>query len=321
MKHENISVRIAAIEKVGFDLLSFELVPLADEDLPSFEAGAHIDIILPGGVRRQYSLYNSPSQSDRYLIAVKLEENSRGGSQFMHKNVRVGDIFEISSPRNLFKLKAKSEGKNILLAGGVGITPLLSMAQHLSESGKDFSIDYFVREENKESFSNVFRDNNLLSHIHVHSGLTPNQTEEKISEILSNSKENTDAYVCGPHPFIQAVLNNTAAWEDGSVHYESFSSAIQKNDSGASDTDLYLSRSDLTLKVPASKSIAEAIIEAGVELETSCMQGVCGVCCTSVIEGDLEHEDAFLSDDERESGKKMMPCVSRAKSPRLVLDI
>lgn len=286
--------------------------------LPTFQPGAHIDVHMPNGMSRQYSVTNGPGETDHYTIGVKREPESRGGSECMHNAVQTGDVLAISAPRNNFPLR-RDALKTILVAGGIGITPMLAMAQTLQNQGLEYTFYVFAQSETHVSFPGVLQTlgNNVVSHL----GLDPAGTAEVLNRMLAKFGEANHLYICGPGPMLEAARQIAAknGWPEEAVHFEYFKNTKEIDDS--SSFEVALARSALTLQVPAGKTILEVFQDNGIEAPSSCEQGACGTCLTTVIEGEPDHQDVYLSEEEKASNTKIMTCVSRAKSKRLVLDV
>ncbi|MDH6232366.1 ferredoxin-NADP reductase/phenylpropionate dioxygenase-like ring-hydroxylating dioxygenase large terminal subunit [Mesorhizobium soli] len=312
-----LRVQVARKWQAADGIAGFELKPLTGL-LPTFQPGAHIDVHMPNGEIRQYSLVNGPGESDRYVIGVKLEQDSRGGSTCMHEAVREGDVLAISEPRNNFPLR-RDAVKTIFVAGGIGVTPLLAMAQALHHQELSHEFHYFAQGEGQLAFRD--RLDGLKNSLVPHLGLDPAGTAAKLREILSGYKFGMHLYLCGPGPMLEAArkIAAEAGWPEAAVHFEYFKNTNKIDDS--SSFEVALARSCMTLKVPAGKTILEVMREAGIDVPSSCEQGACGTCLATVIEGEPDHQDVYLNDAERKSGTKIMTCVSRAKSARLVLDL
>jgi ferredoxin-NADP reductase/nitrite reductase/ring-hydroxylating ferredoxin subunit len=312
-----LRVTVARKWQAADGVAGFELRPLKGL-LPTFQPGAHIDVHMPNGAIRQYSIVNGPGESDRYVIGVKREADSKGGSLAMHETVREGDVLAISEPRNNFPLR-RDAVKTLLVAGGIGVTPLLAMAQALAHQQLVHEFHYFAQNEDQLAFRD--RLDGLTDTLVPHLGLTPQQTGEKLRAILAAYRDDMHLYLCGPGPMLEASRKIAAelGWPDRAVHFEYFKNTNAIDDS--STFEVALARSCLTLTVPAGKSILEVMREAGVDMPSSCEQGACGTCMATVIEGEPDHQDVYLNDAEKKAGTRIMTCVSRAKSPRLVLDV
>jgi len=286
--------------------------------LPTHQPGAHIDVHLPNGLVRQYSLTNAPGEGSLYRIGVKLEPDSRGGSACLHETVKEGDVLAISEPRNNFPLR-RDTVKTILIAGGIGVTPLLAMAQTLRSNNLDYELHYFAQTDGHLAFPEVLHE--LGDAVVLRLGLSPDETSRALTVLLAGYKPAMHIYVCGPGPMLEATrrIASGADWPDEAVHFEYFQNTIEVDSS--SSFEVSLARSALTLEVPSGKTILEVLRDNGIALISSCEQGACGTCEVAVIEGEPEHQDVYLNDSEKLAGQRIMTCVSRAKSSRLVLDI
>lgn len=318
---QEFDVRIRRIRAETSEIRSFELEALNGQPLPQFQAGAHISVTPFPGVTRQYSLVNDPADRSRYLIGVKRELSGRGGSSAMHTHLQEGGTVRIGAPRNNFALRPEGEGRRLLLAGGIGVTPLLSMAQVLASAGQEFELHYFARSNAEVAFSDLILESDWSHRVHYHYGLGPPLLTEVLQEILSGGGHSV--YLCGPNPFMDVVRHCAEAtgWAEDQVILEHFSAEVPVLTPGEGEFVVRLAKSGIELVVPSDRTIVEVIREAGVEIKTSCEQGVCGTCISEVVEGEVEHHDLFLSPDEQEGGRLIMPCVSRCTSRLLVLNI
>ena len=296
---------------------AFEFVPLTGV-LPTFQPGAHIDVHLPNGLVRQYSITNGPGESSYYRIGVKLEPDSTGGSVCLHETVREGDVLAISEPRNNFPLRRDSM-RTILVAGGIGITPLLAMAQVLDRMSLPFEFHCFAQSAGHIAFADVV--DGLGRSVERHLGLSPAETVDQIRRLVATHDEFTHLYVCGPGPMLEAVRQEAAeaGWPDDQVHFEYFKNTNEIDDS--STFEVALARSALTVTVPSGATILEVLREHGVRLPSSCEQGACGTCVATVLEGEPDHQDVYLNESDHRAGDRIMTCVSRSRSDRLVLDL
>ena len=316
-RQARLRVRVARKWNTAADVAAFELESIAGQ-LPTFQPGAHIDVHLPGGLIRQYSITNGPGQLDRYRIGVKLEPDSRGGSEALHQTVREGDVLAISEPRNNFPLR-RNAVRTVLIAGGIGITPLLAMAQTLRHSNLGFELHCFARSRDHLAFGEILE--RLGDSVTAHLGLSPDDTAAAIAEILQGRSPSDRVYGCGPAPMLAAVreLAAAAGWPEEAVHFEYFSNPTEIDDSSSFEIDL--ARSALTLAVPAGQTVLEVLRDNGVDVASSCEVGACGTCSVGVIEGELDHQDVYLTESEKQRGDRMMACISRARGPRLILDL
>ena len=316
-RQARLRVRVARKWNTAADVAAFELESIAGQ-LPTFQPGAHIDVHLPGGLIRQYSITNGPGQLDRYRIGVKLEPESRGGSAALHHTVREGDVLAISEPRNNFPLR-RNAVRTVLIAGGIGITPLLAMAQTLRHSNLGFELHCFARSRDHLAFGEILE--RLGDSVTAHLGLSPDDTAAAIAEILQGRSPSDRVYGCGPALMLAAVreLAAAAGWPEEAVHFEYFSNPTEIDDSSSFEIDL--ARSALTLAVPAGQTVLEVLRDNGVDVASSCEVGACGTCSVGVIEGEPDHQDVYLTESEKQRGDRMMACISRARGPRLILDL
>jgi vanillate O-demethylase ferredoxin subunit len=316
-----LSVRVTckAVEAEG--ICTFELASTDGAPLPAFSAGSHIDVQLPGGLTRQYSLCNDPAESHRYLIGVLRDAQSRGGSAAMHEQVHEGSVLQISPPKNHFAL-AHPAARHLLLAGGIGITPVLCMAERLSATGADFELHYATRSRARTAFHDRILRSAFAARTHFHfdDGAAAQQLD--VGALLAAQSGGTHLYVCGPQGFMDAVLGAARAsgWDDARLHYEFFSADVRPR-GGDIAFEVQLASSGRVITVDAGRSVLAALADAGVIVPSSCEQGVCGTCLTRVIAGTPDHRDQYLLPDEQAAGDQFLPCCSRARSARLVLDL
>lgn len=300
------------------DIISLWLKPVG-RTLPQLSPGMHINVTTPAGCVRQYSVVNSPEERDAFIIGVKREPESRGGSQSMHEQVAEGTKLAITVPRNAFPLRRNGK-RPVLIAGGIGITPILAMAQALQANGDAFEMHYFVRGAEHLPFGDRLRA--LGANLHVYAGLDGQGTRAKIESALAAAPSSqTEVYTCGPGVMIDCVRDVAVA---SGIAEESIRFELFKNDdvpTGGAAFEVELAKSGKSFTVSSDQSLLKACLENGVNIEASCEQGVCGTCMTGVLSGDLEHHDTYLSKQERESGKWIMPCVSRCKNGKVVLDL
>lgn len=288
----------------------------SDDPLPVYAPGAHMEFDLGDAGKRCYSLVDWPdSSSDVYSVAVQREDAGEGGSIAMHQ-LSVGQSIEASPPRNNFKLIDGSQPV-LLLAGGIGITPLISMATQLQQQGRAFQLHYCARDATRMAFAHAL-NNAFDKSVFLH----PDDTRPlNLDSLMSSQANNTTVYLCGPRGMIDAARQ--AAMEAGiaeaAIHIELFSSAGPRNADSAFEVEV--SSTGQVVNVAKDQSIIEALESAGLDVMYDCQRGDCGICQCDVISGIPDHRDVVLSDEEKASGKVMQICVSRAKSPRLVIDI
>ncbi len=300
------------------DIVSFGLTPIG-RSLPQLTPGMHVSITTPSGVVRQYSIVNAPHEREAFLIGVKREAESRGGSKSMHDDVQEGTELKLTVPRNGFPLRHNGR-QPVLIAGGIGITPILAMAQALNASGDKYAMHFFVRDREHTPFEARLRA--LGCNIYIHTGLDVEGTRRRLEEIVEKlNPEQTEVYTCGPGPMIDTVKDVACkrGIPEEAVRFEYFKNADIPI--GGEAFEVTLAKSGKTFVVPSDKSLLKACWDEGVPIEASCEQGVCGTCMTAVLSGDPEHHDSYLSKRERESGEWIMPCVSRCKGQKLVLDV
>lgn len=316
-----ISVRVARKQQEAVDICTFELVAEDGGPLPAFSAGSHVDVHLPGGLTRPYSLCNAPHESHRYLIGVLRDPASRGGSQAMHEQVAEGQQLQISAPANHFPL-AHDAKRHLLLAGGIGITPILCMAERLANTGADFEMHYCTRSPERTAFQQRIAASGFAPKVHFHFDDGAAEQKLDLTSALSAPEKGVHLYVCGPKGFMDAVLNTarTQGWPEEQLHYEFFAGAVTVSDTDAS-FEVQLASSGQIVVVPQGKTVVQALAEAGVDVQVSCEQGVCGTCLTRVIEGIPDHKDMYLTPEEQAANDQFTPCCSRSKTPRLVLDL
>ncbi|MDN8037058.1 PDR/VanB family oxidoreductase [Burkholderia vietnamiensis] len=303
------------------DICGFEFTSKDGSPLPPFAAGAHIDVHLRDGLVRQYSLCNSMDNSTHYQIAVLRDANGRGGSLAMHDTVHEGDSIEISEPKNHFPL-AQNASRHLLLAGGIGITPILCMAERLSSIGDEFELHYCSRTSERTAFIPRIQASRFCDKVAFHFDDGDQSQKLDLEAAVANAPEGTHLYVCGPRGFMDAVLETARRqkWDEARLHYEFFNGIIDKpaNDKAFK---IRLASSGITLDVAPECTVIEALAAGGIEVPTSCEQGVCGTCLTRIIEGEPDHRDSYLTEDEKAAGDHFLPCCSRARTPLLVLDL
>lgn len=314
-----LSVVIARRKSEADGILSLDLVPVAGTSLPPFEAGSHIDVMIAPDLVRQYSLCNDPAESGLYRLGILLEPQSRGGSSAVHKSFTEGQTISISPPRNNFHL-AETASRSILVAGGIGVTPLLAMAHRLTALGGQFDLHYCTRSRSRTAFTDHIATSPFAGRTHFHQDDGAPAQLFTAEKYLAHPEPGTHLYICGPKGFMDHVIAGAHlhGWPPERIHLEYFTADVSLE--GDSLT-VIAKRSGKTVQVPADKSIANALIDAGIDVPLSCEQGICGTCLTTVLEGIPDHRDMILSDDEKAENKLITVCCSRGKTPTLVLDI
>jgi tetrachlorobenzoquinone reductase len=310
-------LRVKRISYEAENINSYELVLPEGGDLTPFTAGSHIDLHLQNGMIRSYSLVNAQSERHRYVIAVNKDASGRGGSCFVHDTIKAGDVIEVSAPHNNFALHEEAEC-SVLIAGGIGITPLMSMIRRLEALERRWKLSYASRTRQAAAFLGdlvAIRPDNLhLDFDDERAGRTFD-----LATIVAHAPERAHLYCCGPVPMLEAFEKATAGRPAGHVHVEYFQAKQAPARKGG--FEVKLARSNRTIAVEPGKTILDAVLDAGVSANYSCSEGVCGTCETRVIEGIPDHRDLFLSPEEQAANKTIMICCSGSKSGTLVLDL
>lgn len=316
-----LSVRVARKTPEAADICSLELIPADGGTLPAFSAGSHVDVHLGPGLVRQYSLCNDPRETHRYVVAVLRDAASRGGSQAVHDAVAEGQLLTISAPKNHFAL-APTAQRSLLLAGGIGVTPLLSMAEQLSANGADFAMHYCSRSVQRTAFRQRIAASAFAAQVQYHFDDGDAAQKLDLAALLRVPQEGTHVYVCGPKGFMDAVLGTARAqgWPEAQLHCEFFGATIAP-DVGDAAFEVKIASTGQVITVPADQTVTRALAEAGVDIVVSCEQGVCGTCLTRILEGTPDHKDSYLLPEELAANDQFTPCCSRAKSALLVLDL
>jgi len=315
-----MKVRIERIVDEALDIRSFRLVRSDGQPLDSYEPGAHVDLTGPTGVTRQYSLCSPPQDRRAYLVAVKKEAQSRGGSQALHEQVEEGMELEMGAPRNLFRLDP-SASEHVLFAAGIGVTPLLSMAYRLAESGQPYRLHYFARSPEYAAFSELLATT-FADHVQFHYGVEPADMDAALTQSLDQAGSAAHVYTCGPAPFMNKVVEVAArSRSEDAIHLEHFQADPAANAGPSGGFEVELSSSGVVLQVPANTSLVDVLQAHGCDIDTECREGICGTCIVEVLGGVPEHRDNCLSSKEKAGNKQICACVSRALSARLVLDL
>ena len=319
MEH-NILLKVARIKDVALDIREIEFVS-ADTNLvlPEFEAGAHIEIKLKDDLYRSYSLANDCSETHRYVVAVHRSPDSKGGSSYIHQSLKEGDLIFSTPPRNNFPLD-ESTDHYVLIAGGIGITPILAMAYRLNALGKSWTVHYCARTREHAAYQDQLAELSEKSgnQVQYYFDYEPNGQSLNLAELAQNTAVESHFYCCGPKGMLNAFEAATEHRKE-TAHLEYFSAKEEAALDGGYEIEL--AKSNLILKVPAGKSILDVVFEAGISVPSSCREGICGSCETAILCGEADHRDALLSDEEKESNQTMMICCSGAKSKKLVLDL
>lgn len=316
-----LNATVDSVLTVGEGIRAYDFVPADNDAWPAFSAGSHIDVEMTPQLVRQYSLCNDPSDEQRYRIAVKYEEQGNGGSRFMHQEVRPGSQLKIGKPRNNFPLGDDFE-HYVLIAGGIGVTPLLAMAYALHEAGKSFELHICARNKQSLAFREELGELPFEQSITSYWDDSEHQHRFSASIVLAAKHHNSGLYVCGPSGFMSHVLNTAKAhaWPEASLFSETF--VPPKVDTSNNKAfEVKIASSGEILQIAASEKLIDVLHENGYVVMCSCTQGICGSCITPVLEGVPDHRDAIMTDEDRASNRLMTVCVSRAKSERLLLDL
>ena len=282
-------------------------------ELPNFDPGSHVTVKTPAGAMRRYSLVNDGSYPDEYILAIKREPNSRGGSASMHDEAEVGGTLEVSEPENDFPLTL-SASKYLLIAGGIGITPIQAMARKLVAEGKSIKLIYCTRTPEQTAYLDEV---SKLPGSTIHHSYGNTDDRYDFWDLFETPGREL-VYCCGPEALMEEIKAISGHWPEGQIHFEDFSGveAVRKDDKAFNVT---LSRSGRTIEVPSDRSILEALRDAGFETVSSCESGTCGTCRVGLISGDIDHRDLVLMESQKQDN--VMICVSRAKSGDLTLDL
>ena len=323
---ETLSVLVRQIRFEGKGINSYELTDPSGAELPPFTSGAHIDIHLelPTGGRtlRQYSLCNDPAERRRYVIAVLNDASGRGGSTGLHDTLHVQDIVTIGRPRNNFTLD-ESAARVILLAGGIGVTPLKSMAHRLESAGIDYELHYCAKDRAFTAFEDELASLAERGRLHYHfDGGDPSRGLD-LKQLLETPSPGTHVYYCGPSGFMKACADAAADWDTKLVHCEHFKAPVDPAAAlsavPAGGFVVEIASSGRRIEIGPDESVADKLNEVGVPIETSCQSGLCGTCKTRYTAGKVDHRDYILDDAERD--EYITLCVSRCESELLVLDL
>jgi len=310
-----LDLRIKSATWEAPNIVSYELRSTDGSLLPEFTAGAHIDLKLPTGMMRSYSLLNPQGERDRYVIAVQRDRGSRGGSKWIHQNLRPGEIISVAGPRNNFKLHEDAQ-KSVFIAGGIGITPMLSMVDRLKLLQRDWGLIFCARTRNSTPFLERLESD---PRVRFNFDRERGGTMLDMAAVVGSYDPRTHFYCCGPLSMLETFEAATAHLPREQVHVEYFTAAEPPATTGG--FKVVLAKSGVEIDVVAGKTILDALNDAGIVTPYSCAEGVCGTCETFVLEGIPDHRDRILTDAEKAANQKMMICCSGSKSDRLVLDL
>ena len=302
------------------DIIGIELRPVGADAFPAFDAGSHIDLHLPNGLVRSYSLLNAPGETHRYVLAVLKDKASRGGSRCVHEQLRIGLKLTISAPRNNFPLH-EDAAHTVLVAGGIGVTPILCMGRRLQQLGKSFEVLYFAR--SRQSAALVPEIEALGAPVHWHFDADQGGPPDLKALLGARDKlGNTHFYACGPSVMLDNFVATCEALGHANAHIERFSAVeVAASADAKKSYTVELKRSGKVIEITPDQSLLHTLLAHKIDLDHSCEEGICGACETRVLEGEPDHRDSVLSASEQASNKVMMVCVSGCKSARLVLDL
>ncbi|MGQ0664388.1 MAG: PDR/VanB family oxidoreductase [Pseudomonadota bacterium] len=318
MSDATLTLRVRTIRYEAEGINSYELVDPAGAELPPFTAGAHLDVHLSGNIVRQYSFCNDPAERHRYVIAVLRENPGRGGSRKLHAEVRAGDVLTVSAPRNNFPL-AEDAARHLLIAGGIGVTPLIAMLARLRTLNAEFILHYCTRSPEQTAFSGEIKDLIEAGRVVIHHDYGRPADGLNVAELLRDYRPGTHLYCCGPTGLMAAVRDAASTWPGGTVHFEYFTPPASFDTALDGEFKVKIARTGELVAIPKDKTILETLRAHGMTLDSSCESGTCGTCRTRYLEGEPDHRDFVLTDDEQKDN--IMICVSRAKSAVLTLDL
>lgn len=313
-----LQARVRTLRHEAQRIASIELVPVAGDVFPPFTPGAHLDVHLPNGLTRSYSLVNAPEERGRYVIGVLHDAKSRGGSRWLHEELRCGATLSIGAPRNNFALD-EAASSTLLVAGGIGVTPMLCMYRKLRERGRAVQFVYCARSRGQAAFLDELAA--LGGDVLLHFDDEHDGRPFDLAACLARQPKDVHAYCCGPGVMLDAFQAACADAGIANVHIERFAASAPVESTQGTGYTVELARSGRTLFVPAGKPLLDVLLDAAVDVEYSCREGLCGACQTRVLGGCVDHRDSVLTQSERDANDAMMICVSGAQSGTLVLDL
>ncbi|MGO1120621.1 PDR/VanB family oxidoreductase [Rhodovibrionaceae bacterium A322] len=317
MTTTSFAARLAQVTALSNDTSAFRFEALEGTPFATASAGGHLDVHLGPDLLRQYSLWDWDPDGRWASVAVKREDDGRGGSAAMHR-LAEGEQITITGPRNAFTLN-EDASHHLLIAGGIGVTPLFAMARTLTAKGKTPRVLYLTRNPEMAAFLPLLQDLPLGDQLTVSYSDTEGMTD--FAALFKTLPAGTEVYVCGPEPMLQTILDAAPLLPDGHVKFERFAPVVLEIEGEDRAFTVELDRTGQTFEVPADKSLLDVLLDADVDVDFGCSEGVCGACITDVISGEIDHRDGILDDGEKEAGDCMCVCVSRAKGDKLVLDL
>lgn len=319
MSEETIKVLVQRRQEQGQGVLVLDLVAIGGGELPPFEAGAHVDLHLADGLVRQYSLAGDPAKRSHYRLGILKDPNSRGGSIAAHDLLHEGVEVRIGLPRNLFPLDMAAP-RSVLIGGGIGITPMIAMAYALSAAGKSFDLHYCGRSRSSCAFIEELQASPFAEHVHLHFDDEAPAQKLDLFKAIGDPASGVHVYVCGPAGFMDWVIGEAGRLgvPPARIHKEYFQVDA---DTAGNAFEVVARRSGKVVRVEAGQTIVDALATVGIKIKVSCEQGVCGTCLCTVLEGEPDHRDVFLTEEEKADNDQILLCCSRAKSERLVLDL
>jgi len=312
-----LKLKVKSRELTAQSVIALELQSLDNTELPSYEAGAHVDVQIREGLVRQYSLTGNPNDRSNYRLGILRDENSRGGSVAIHDRIKAGDTVKIGYPRNNFSLVDHAE-HTLLFAGGIGITPMLSMAYQLEQQGRSFELHYCAKTDNHLAYRSELLAFGGRVHFHTDDGI--NEQRLKTADVLSEVSAERHLYVCGPAGFMDHITSiaEQCGWSSSCIHLERFAAEIDTN--GAPFT-VVAKKSGRKFDVNPGETIVDGLLAQGIEVPMSCQSGVCGTCLVQVLDGTPDHRDFVQTDFEKASNKRITVCCSRSRTKQLILNI
>lgn len=319
MSEQLLDVIVQAREVQGGDVVVLELAAVDGQALPRFAAGAHVDLHLAPDLVRQYSLCGDPAQANVYRLGVLKDTQSRGGSVAVHQQLQPGTPMRISAPRNLFPL-AGDAIRSILLGGGIGITPMIAMAHALHAQGQPFELHYRGRSRSRCAFVDELLAAPFAASVFTHFSDESPEQQLDLPQVLGPATPGVHLYTCGPTGFMDWVIEGARqqGYDDTHIHHEYFQAEV---DTSGGSFEVVAARSGKTVQVQEGQPLTAALCSVGIKVEVSCEQGVCGTCLCDVLEGEPDHRDHYLTEEEKLTNEQIVLCCSRARGKRLVLDI